>query len=98
MAALLDGLTRKYRSELERRIEDHRVLQGSINVAELHNAYLRQEAEVIGSHIGKLFTLHRQASRELRLFRRWIKKLYPGWSRIFDEANRRAAGDNQAKT
>lgn len=96
MAALLDGLSRKYRGELGKRIEDRRLLQSSIQVAELHHSYLRQEADVIGNHIGHLFTLYRQASREHRVFRRWIKKLYPGWSRVFDEANRRATGDNSA--
>lgn len=92
MAALLDELKRKYRSEIDRRIEDRRLLKSSIQVAELNHAYLRQEADVIGKHIGNLYRLHQQASGELRQCRRWIKKLYPGWSRIFDEAKRRAVG------
>lgn len=96
MAALLDELKRKYRRELDQRIEDRRLLQSSIHVAELHHSYLNHEVEVIGQHIGNLFLLHRQASRELRVFRRWIDRLYPGWSRVFDEASRHAAGDNSA--
>jgi len=94
MAALLDELTRKYRRELDQRIEDRRLLTSSLCVAELHHAYLKREAEVVSRHIGGLFSLHQEAKHELRVFRRWINRLYPGWSRVFDEASRRAASDN----
>ena len=98
MTALLDALSRKYRSELDRRIEDSRILKSSLLVEELHRSYLEREVEVVGNHIGRLFALYRQATREQRLFRKWTKRLYPGWSRIFDEATRRAAQDNSAQT
>ena len=91
MAALLDSLSRKYRNELEQRIEDCRLLQSSIQVAELNQSYLKAEAEVVKNHIGKLFVLYRQSSSELKTIRIWVRKLYPGWNRVFDEASRRAA-------
>ena len=97
MAALLDALSRKYRRELDRRIEDCRLIKSAMTVADLHRGYLQQEANVVSAHIGQLFALQRQASRELRVVRRWINRLYPGWSRIFDEASRRAAQDNHAQ-
>lgn len=91
MAALLDSLSRKYKNELEQRIEDCRLLQSSIQVAELNQSYLRAETEVVKNHIGKLFALYRQSSGELKTIRKWVRKLYPGWNRVFDEASRQAA-------
>lgn len=98
MAALLDALSRKYRGQIERGIEDGRLLNSALKVEELHRGYLEQEAEVTKEHIGRLFTLYRQARREHRVIRRWISRLYPGWSRIFDEATRRATQDNSAQS
>lgn len=97
MTALLDTMTRKYRGQLARHIEDLRLLKSSMDVADLHRGYLELEAEVTGSHIGRLFVLHRQTSRELRVFRRWTKRLHPGWSRIFDGAAQRAARGNSTQ-
>lgn len=94
MAGILDALSRKYRNQIERSIEDQRLLKSAMIVADLHRSYLEQEATVAGHHIGQLFALQRQASRELRVVRKYISKLYPGWSRVFDEATRRAAQDN----
>jgi hypothetical protein len=97
MAALLDSLSRKYRGQIERQIEDGRLLNSALKVEELHRGYLEQEADVTKAHIGRLYNLYRQARREHRVIRKWIGRLYPGWSRIFDEATRRAAQDKSAK-
>lgn len=97
MAALLGELKRKYRDQMGRHIEDRRLLKSSIQTAELHHGYLKQEADIIGAHIANLWRLHRQANSELRTVQKWVRKLHPGWRRVFDEAKRRAIHDNIAQ-